>query len=160
MVNIDCRWNGPDCGIVESSAGGAVEWPAEWNPVALDWRWEVLWKTAYQAQFLGSYSTFDNKAIWKSKVEDKHRFFAWLLVQCKLMTTDNLRAENSLCNPICSPYDQVKETTEHMCLCCVYAQEVWLLVANWTEGQVKLPSSGFSMQDWWNTFSEGSKQEG
>jgi hypothetical protein len=49
-------------------------------------------KSAYQVQFVGSYSTFDNKAIWKSEVEDKHRFFAWLLVQCKLLTADNLTA--------------------------------------------------------------------
>jgi hypothetical protein len=32
-------------------------------------------KSAYQTQFIGSFSTFDNKAIWAAKVEDKHRFF-------------------------------------------------------------------------------------
>ncbi|KAF8670042.1 hypothetical protein HU200_051233 [Digitaria exilis] len=38
-------------------------------------------KSAYGAQLVGSYCTFDSKAIWKAKVEGKHRFFTWLLVQ-------------------------------------------------------------------------------
>lgn len=41
-----------------------------------------------------------------------------------------------------------------MCLYCAYAQ-VWLLVANWTAGQVKIPVSGYSMQEWWNSSLRG-----
>jgi hypothetical protein len=55
------------------------------------WKWKAdgvySTKAAYQVQFLGSYCTFDNKAIWPAKVEDKHRFFAWLLVQCKSISS-------------------------------------------------------------------------
>ncbi|KAF8724977.1 hypothetical protein HU200_020700 [Digitaria exilis] len=48
------------------------------------WRWTTDGKytarSAYHALFAGSYGTFDSTAIWKAKVEGKHRFFAWLLV--------------------------------------------------------------------------------
>lgn len=42
-----------------------------------------------------------------------------------------------------------------MCLHCVFAQEVWLLVSNWTEGQVKLPVPGTTIQEWWNNSMQG-----
>jgi hypothetical protein len=107
------------------------------------WRWSANGrysaKSAYRAQFHGSYCSFDNKAIWGAKVEDKHRFFAWLLVQCKLLTADRLVARNWPCTPTCQLCDQELETVEHMVLRCVFAQEVWLLMSNWTVGLVKVP---------------------
>ncbi|KAF8720701.1 hypothetical protein HU200_023603 [Digitaria exilis] len=49
------------------------------------WRWTTdgnyTSRPAYQALFAGSYGMFDSTTIWKGKVEGKHRFFAWLLVQ-------------------------------------------------------------------------------
>lgn len=42
-----------------------------------------------------------------------------------------------------------------MCLHCMFAQEVWLLVSNWTDGQVKFPSPGVTVQDWWNNSMHG-----
>jgi hypothetical protein len=37
---------------------------------------------------------FDALAIWKAKYESKHRFFAWLLVQRKIITADKLLVRN------------------------------------------------------------------
>lgn len=92
------------------------------------WKWTAAGsysaKSAYQAQFAGSYCTFDNKSIWSAKVDDKHRFFAWLLIQCKLLTADKLSKCNCPCNPVCQLCDQELETAEHMILRCVFAQEV------------------------------------
>jgi hypothetical protein len=54
------------------------------RPDEIKWRWTshgaYTAKSAYQAQFVGSYCSFDGKAIWKSKTEDEHCFFAWLLL--------------------------------------------------------------------------------
>ena len=47
-------------------------------------------KTAYNIQFAGSRSQFDGAPIWRAEAEGKHRFFAWLMVQSKLLTADNL----------------------------------------------------------------------
>jgi hypothetical protein len=49
-------------------------------------------------------------------MEGKHRVFAWLLVQNKLLTADKLLARNWPCNPICPLCDQVEETAAHICL--------------------------------------------
>ncbi|KAF8697960.1 hypothetical protein HU200_035460 [Digitaria exilis] len=38
-------------------------------------------------QFRGAYCTFDTNAIWGAMAEGKHRLFAWLLVQRKILTT-------------------------------------------------------------------------
>ncbi|KAF8781126.1 hypothetical protein HU200_001103 [Digitaria exilis] len=64
------------------------------QPDVIRWRWtadgQYTAKSAYRVQFAGSYCTFDSTSIWKAKVEGKHRFFAWLLVQRKVLTADKL----------------------------------------------------------------------
>lgn len=79
----------------------------------------------------------------------------WLLVQCKVLTTDKLIARNLPCNSVCSVCDQVPETAKHMSLHCVYAQEVWLLVSHWTYGHVKVPTPAMSIEEWWNSSIRG-----
>ncbi|KAF8758079.1 hypothetical protein HU200_010742 [Digitaria exilis] len=37
-------------------------------------------KSAYNAQLLGAYCTFDSASIWKANMEGKHRIFTWLMV--------------------------------------------------------------------------------
>ena len=66
------------------------------EPDRIAWRWTAdgvyTAKSAYNTQFMGSYSYFSGNSIWKAEAEGKHNFFAWLLVQCKLLTTDKLMA--------------------------------------------------------------------
>jgi hypothetical protein len=133
------------------------------RPDEIKWRWTshgaYTAKSAYQAQFFGSYFSFDGKAIWKSKTEDKHHFFAWLLLQCKLLTADKLLKRNWPCNPLCPLCNEQEETAEHMCLHCVFSQEVWLLVSEWTGGRLKIPAPGTTMQDWWNNSLKGLRKK-
>jgi hypothetical protein len=121
----------------------------------ITWHWTTSGaytsKSAYRVQFLGSFNTFDSKAIWQAKVEGKHNFFGWLLIQCKILTTDKLAVRNWPCNPLCLLCDQVQETAEHLCSHCVFVQELWLLVSEWTRSQVKMPRPGHSLQDWWHS---------
>jgi hypothetical protein len=56
-------------------------------------------KSAYSAHFLGSYSTFIGDYFWKAETEGKHKFFAWLLVQCKILAAYKLMARQWPCNP-------------------------------------------------------------
>jgi len=60
------------------------------NQMEVDSAWRVLAKRAYNIQFAGSHSQFVGASIWKAEAEGKHRFFAWLMVQSKLLTADNL----------------------------------------------------------------------
>jgi hypothetical protein len=147
MVEFMCLWSLLDQVVLTSQED------------EIRWKWTVNGsysaKSAYRAQFFGSYCSFDNKSIWSAKVEDKHRFFAWLLVQYKLLTSDNLAARSWPCNPICPLCDQEQETVEHLVLTCVYAQEVWLRVSSWTDGVVKVPDAHQSMEIWWNVSLKG-----
>jgi hypothetical protein len=77
---------------------------------AIRWRWsgdgQYSAKSVYNFQFMGSFCSFNSKAIWKPKVEGKHRFSPWLLVQQKILTADNLIIRNIHCDPICALCDQ------------------------------------------------------
>ena len=92
----------------------------------ITWKWSAngLYssKSAYGIQFVGSYCTFNSKAIWKAKAEGKHRFFGWLLLQQKIQTADILLVKGIPCNPVCCLCDQAPETAAHLCLHCPFAR--------------------------------------
>jgi len=89
------------------------------------WRWTANGayssKSAYLAQFNGTYSTFLGNYIWKAQAEGKHKFFAWLLVQSKILTADKLIKRAWLCDPNCPLCDQEAEIAAHLCLDSVFA---------------------------------------
>jgi hypothetical protein len=95
-------------------------------------------KSAYNIQLLGTQRIFDGRSVWRAHAEGKHKFFAWLFVQGKILTADNLVRRNWPCNPICSLCDQELETAAHLCLTCSFAKEVWFLVANWATLDLRL----------------------
>jgi hypothetical protein len=124
------------------------------HPDVLQWRWtatsEYTSKSAYRVQLHGSYCTFDVDGIWKAHAESKHKFFAWLMVQCKLLTADKLAARNWPCSPICPLCRVSLESAEHICLHYPFAQQVWYRIAAWTEGLVQFLVQGESMELWWS----------
>ena len=119
------------------------------NQMEVDSAWRVLAKRAYNIQFAGSHSQFVGASIWKAEAEGKHRFFAWLMVQSKLLTADNLIKRQWPCDPICSLYSQEQETADHLILQCCFAKEVWHLASLWTQDLVKMPTEGLSIAAWW-----------
>jgi hypothetical protein len=123
------------------------------------WKWMAdgcySSRSAYQAQFIETYCSFDSKSIWSAKVEDKHWFFAWLLIQCKLLTVDRLATRSCPCNPVCQLCEQELETMEHIGLWCVFAQEVWFLLSQWTNDVVRVPARELTMAHWWNQSLRG-----
>jgi hypothetical protein len=106
-------------------------------------------KSAYNAQFMGSYSQFNGNSIWKAEAEGKHKFFAWLLVQCKILTADKLMARQWPCNPLCSLCNQEQETAAHLVLHYSYAKQVWEKMASWTQQLVRPPTDSLEIIDWW-----------
>ena len=81
--------------------------------------------------------------------EGKHKFFAWLLIQSKILTADKLIKGAWPCDPNCPFCDQEPETAAHLCLHCVFAQEVWFLIQGWSNGVVKTPERGVDIEAWW-----------
>jgi len=56
-------------------------------------------KSAYNIQFVGSYSTFNGPSIWKAEAEGKHKFFA-LLVQSKILMPEIAHVTQSVFSAI------------------------------------------------------------
>jgi hypothetical protein len=77
-------------------------------------------KSAYNAQFKGAYHTFNSQAIWSVKYEGKHRFFAWILIQCKILTADRLIARNWPCKHAAAPFT----ARSAKCGCCTHLHSV------------------------------------
>jgi hypothetical protein len=124
------------------------------EPDSILWKWTAsgsyTTKSAYAVQFQGTFCSFNAQAIWKAYAEGKHRIFVWLLAQSKILMADRLLQRHWPCNPMCVLCDQVQESAVHLCLQCVFAREVWVLVARWTEGKIMVPAQDFSLEQWWN----------
>ena len=116
------------------------------------WRWTsdgvYTTKSAYNAQFLGTYSLFKGQHIWQAEAEEKHKFFAWLLVQCKILTVDKMIARQWPCNPVCTMCNQEPETTAHLILHCIFSRQVWDKMESWTQRLVQVPVQGLQVMDW------------
>jgi hypothetical protein len=65
---------------------------------SITWKWtpDGIYSTrsAYRIQFQGCYRRFQPDLIWKAHTENKCKFFAWILVQNKILTADNLQLRN------------------------------------------------------------------
>ena len=106
-------------------------------------------KSAYNLQFQGSYSTFRSDTIWQAEAEGKHKCFAWLLVQCKILTADKLLARQWPCNPICSLCNVDQGRVAHLILHCSFAHQVWERLQSWTNQLIQIPAQELGVVDWW-----------
>lgn len=62
------------------------------------WKWTLDGKysiaSAYDCQFRGSIIQFPASSIWQATTEPKCRFFAWLVMHDRVLTTNNLLKKN------------------------------------------------------------------
>jgi hypothetical protein len=57
--------------------------------------------------------------------------------------------------PVCSLCDQEPELADHLCLRCVFAQEVWVQLSAWTEGAITVPQRSLNLELWWDSEMRG-----
>ena len=87
--------------------------------------------SAYKAQFIGSnLCSFDN-LVWKTWAPPKCRFFAWLVVQNRLWTSDRLAIRGWPHSPLCQLCKCQGETARHILFDCRYSRRIWLAAASW-----------------------------
>lgn len=72
------------------------------------WRWSpngtYSAKSAYMIQFVGGVQDNMSDFFWKAKVENKYKFFGWLMIHKKILTADKLSLrgwDNSHICPLC-----------------------------------------------------------
>ena len=61
---------------------------------SITWKWTpddiYSARSAYRAQFIRSFRNFNTELIWRARTENKCKVFAWILIQDKVLTADNL----------------------------------------------------------------------
>jgi hypothetical protein len=86
--------------------------------------------SAYECQFQGSIGTFPATNIWKALSEPKCKFFAWLVMHDKILTTSNMHKRNWPCNHNCALCLCIHERREHLLTGCNFTEAAWNLVAD------------------------------
>ncbi|WVZ91565.1 hypothetical protein U9M48_037717 [Paspalum notatum var. saurae] len=129
-------------------------------PDSIAWKWTpdgiFTVSSAYKAQFLGSYSHIKANFVWRARAEPKCKIFAWILLQDKLLTANNLAARGWPHQPSCSLCNGPLETGLHLGLHCPFARAVWDQILAWEEmtlpAQADIASSS-SIKNWWEAAS-------
>jgi hypothetical protein len=89
------------------------------------------------------------------QAENKCKLFAWILIQNKILTADNLAIRGWPHQDACILCNGPLETGHHLCLGCTFAQATWSIVTSW-EGinlQPALQTPSNSLVDWWESAS-------
>jgi hypothetical protein len=120
----------------------------------LMWKWNANGiysaNSAYKIQFTGSIQDNRVNFIWRAKTENKCKFFGWLMVQKKVLTSDKLQIRGWDNSPTCSLCGTEPETATHLFMDCPFAKQVWTNI--WLKLGLNMPrSSSFNgnMMDWW-----------
>ncbi|WVZ90520.1 hypothetical protein U9M48_036814 [Paspalum notatum var. saurae] len=141
-----------------------VGWLPQQHPLPSARRYTFAWKwtsngiysskSAYRAQFLGSYSGHKSNLIWRARAENKCKVFAWILIKNKILTADNLAARGWPHQTSCTLCNGPMESALHLCLSCPYAQEVWNHVLAWENlslPQQAEPRYATNLGEWWES---------
>lgn len=108
---------------------------------------------AYEIQLTGSFERFKCNLIWKAKSDNKSKFFAWTLIQYKILTADNLARRGWPHHFLCSLSWTAGNWAAclHLCLICPFAADAWKRV---------LQMENLSIHaDWWEASSPKSNNE-
>ena len=122
----------------------------------IKWKWTADGKysarSAYRAQFIGTYNRHQTKLIWRAHTENKCKLFAWILIQNKILTSDNLALRGWPHQNSCALCSGPLETGLHLCLTCPYAQVVWNQISTWENFnilQAAHPVQFDNIGKWW-----------
>lgn len=126
-------------------------------PDDIFWKWtangECTTKSAYEAQFSGTTTNLNFSPLWKAQAEPKQRFFGWLILHQKTLTSENLLRRHLPCDWICSLCSEAFEDANHLAKGCIFTRNVWNRLCNW----LGFNQSLFSPQNedisvWWDSM--------
>ena len=104
------------------------------------------------AQFAGLSFCPMNATIWKMWDPPKCKFFAWLIFQNLVWTTDHLlRRGWPSCN-LCPLCKQVQESAPHLLFQCRFTVRIWTKICTWLgilDSSPMIWRHEDSVKDWW-----------
>jgi hypothetical protein len=109
-------------------------------------------RSAYTAQFLGSFADNNWGKLWKVKAENKCKVWAWLILQNKLKNVDRIMKNGGSANPVCQLCYTHNESAAHMLLSCPYSRAVWQQLKEWSGLEpLQPPTQPYRrLKTWWN----------
>ncbi|WVZ94823.1 hypothetical protein U9M48_040667, partial [Paspalum notatum var. saurae] len=87
-----------------------------------------------------------------ARAENKCKVFAWILIQNKVLTADNLARRGWPHQTSCTLCNGPLESALHLCLTCPFAREVWSRILAWENlslPQHADPISANDIGEWW-----------
>lgn len=113
---------------------------------------EYTTSSAYKAQFIGCSSALRIASIWKAWAPLNCKFFAWLILQNRVWSSDRLARRGWPHSTSCPLCRMTMETAHHLLAECRYSKRVGNMVATWV-GQSslileELPQSRTTLE-WW-----------
>ena len=115
-------------------------------------------KLAYEIQLTGSFERFKCSLIWKARSDNKSKFFAWTLIQYKILTADNLARRGWPHHFLCSLSWTAGNWAAclHLCLICPFAADAWKRVLYMENLSIQLHTQPYynSIADWWEASSK------
>jgi hypothetical protein len=124
----------------------------------IEWRFKAngqySTKLAYTIQFAGSFGEHEWNKMWRAKLENKCKFFSWLLLQNKLWTADRLIKHGAIANPIYQLCHAYPESVIHMMAQCLYSRLVWTTLSSWLGTDLQPPSTRNyrRFKSWWHAM--------
>jgi hypothetical protein len=136
------------------------------QPDSISWIWTsdgtYTAKSAYKAQFIGSFSKFTTTKIWKAYAEPKCTMFSWLVLHGKILTADRLAIRGWPHDPICQLCLRAPETACHLCKDCPFTSKVWSTVHGWSADACPpalSPGTYASVNEWWDAILVGTDKK-
>jgi hypothetical protein len=109
--------------------------------------------SAHRIQFMGKHADHEWTKLWKTKVENKCKFFSWLLLQNKVWTTDRIVKHGGQANAICQLCRTKPESALHIMTQCSFSKQIWTQLAPWIGITMQPPprNSYRRLQEWWTS---------
>ena len=110
--------------------------------------------SAYKAQFEGLISSDLVKSVWRAWAPPRCKFFAWLVLQNRIWTSDRLIRRGwpncGLC-PLCK---QAQESAAHLLFQCRFTLRIWNDILPWL-GMHHISTTTWTMsasvKEWWDS---------
>jgi hypothetical protein len=89
-------------------------------------------KSAYEMKFDGNVASILSICIWKAWAPSRCKFFAWLMLQNRIWTSDRLQQRQWPSVYFCTFCRRSLETVNHIFQECPVTRQIWTAVGRWT----------------------------
>lgn len=123
----------------------------------------IIWKftkdgkysasSTYKAQFEGLISSDMVHSVWRVWAPPRCKFFAWLVLQNRIWTSDRLIRRGWPNCRLCPLCKQSQESVAHLLFQCRYILRVWNDILSWLGMHHIITATWMariSVRDWWN----------